>query len=117
MPKPGEGLPALKARVNKQAQDAVASPDFKEEKWTLGVRNGSIISDWWEGTAADLATRGRIAVYPVTGWWKERPDRERWRRSVRYSLVVSIEVPEVGVDIYTPVAAAIEAAAAVEVES
>lgn len=117
MPKPGEGLPALKARVNKQAQDAVASPDFKEEKWKLGVRNGSIISDWWEGAAADLATRGYIAVYPVTGWWKERPDSERWRRSVRYSLVVSIEVPEVGVDIYTPVATAIEAAAAVEVGS
>jgi hypothetical protein len=65
---------------------------------------GSIHSDRWVGTAADLAMRGHLAVYPVGGWWKERVNLERWRRAVRYTLMVTIRTPEVDVDIYTPVA-------------
>jgi hypothetical protein len=39
--------------------------------WTLGDdlrKKGSIHSDVWEGTAAELAASGIIAVYPITGW-------------------------------------------------
>jgi hypothetical protein len=57
------------------------------------------------GTAADLAHRGAIAVFPVSGWWKERPQRDRSEEGVRYSLIVSIETPAQDVDIWTPVAA------------
>lgn len=64
---------------------------------------GSIHSDIWRGTAADLADRQHIAVYPVSGWWKERYYMDRWRRDARYALVVSIHAPEVEVDLYTPV--------------
>ena len=56
-------------------------------------------------------------MYSVTGWWKERPEKERWRRSVRYSLVVSIEAPEVGIDIYTAVATKIATSVATEVSA
>lgn len=107
MRRPDESVDAFKARVNKNAQDEDGDkPDFHGSEWVLGVmqRNrGSIHSDWWTGTAADLADRGYLAVFPVTGWWKERMHLERWRNDVRYSLVVSIHAPEVGVDIYTPV--------------
>ena len=42
------------------------------------LRNlGSIHSDVWHGTAADLAERDYIAVYPVICWWRERPKFER----------------------------------------
>jgi len=51
----------------------------------------------------ELAERGHLAVFPVGGWWKERPHLGRWEETVRYALVVSIRAPEVGVDIYTPV--------------
>ncbi len=51
----------------------------------------------------NLANRQHIAVYPVTGWWKERHNLGRWRRKARYSLVVSIHAPEIEVDLYTPV--------------
>lgn len=78
--------------------------------WFLGpkLRNrGSILSDIWTGTAADLATRKHIAVFPVGGWWNERHHLGRWNRKARYSLIVSIEAPEIEVDLYTPVAAQI----------
>ncbi len=38
------------------------------------------------GTAAELAARGRVAVFPVTGWWKELPARDRSDFGARYSL-------------------------------
>jgi len=66
---------------------------------------GSLHTDIWTGTAADLAQRGAIAVFPVTGWWKERPDRDRSEEGARYSLIVSIETPDQDVDIWSPVAA------------
>jgi hypothetical protein len=42
-----------------------------------------------------------IAVYPVGGWWKYRTAQDRWQNNVRYSLIVSIEVPDESVDIYS----------------
>lgn len=54
-------------------------------------------------------------MFPVTGWWKERPDRDRSDDGVRYSLIVSIETPGVDIDIWTPVAA--EAGIPIEIET
>jgi hypothetical protein len=64
---------------------------------------GCIHKDIWEGTAADLATRSRIAVYPVGGWWKNRKNLNRFENSVRYSLILTIDTPGIDTDIYTPV--------------
>jgi len=68
-----------------------------------GRTRGSLHSDWWTGTAAELARCNTLAVYPVTGWWKERHHLGRWNRAARYSLIVSIETPDVNVDLYTPI--------------
>jgi hypothetical protein len=40
----------------------------------------------------------------VSGWWKDQAERDRSALGVRYAPVVSIEAPEVDVDIWTPVA-------------
>jgi hypothetical protein len=40
----------------------------------------------------------------VGGWWKEKKYLERYNEVSHYSLIVSIRVPGVDVDIYTPVA-------------
>jgi len=61
-------------------------------------------SDIWTGSAAELASRGAIAVYPSAGWWKTRPALERYNQQVRYSLLVSISAPHIDVDLYTPIA-------------
>lgn len=65
---------------------------------------GSLHSDIWEGSAAELAERGVIGVYPVAGWWKEQPSRDRSGLGARYSLIVSIETAAENVDVWTPVA-------------
>ncbi len=61
-------------------------------------------SDILSCNAADLAERGVIAVYPVSGWWKDPPKRDRRELGARYAPVVSIETPGVETDIWTPVA-------------
>jgi hypothetical protein len=77
--------------------------------------HGSLHADIWRGTAVELASRGAIAVYPTLGWWREQPRHERYERSARYALLVSIETDEQEVDLYAPVEAAITARVAVEV--
>jgi hypothetical protein len=71
-----------------------------------GHSTGSVFihSDTWSGSAAQLAERGLIGIYPVVGWWRERRDLGRWDKSARYSLIVSIFTPVTEIDIYTPVA-------------
>jgi hypothetical protein len=84
-----------------------ASHGSDASEWYFGPDyrvSGSLHTDIWHGIAADLAQRGAIAVYPVTGWWKERPSHDHSQRGARYALVVSIETPGQEVDIWTPVA-------------
>ena len=75
------------------------------DNWVLGqIRDrGSIHSDIWYGNAAALAERDSIGVFPVSGWWKEKPKLQRWDRSTRYTLIVSIRAPGANVDLYTPI--------------
>ena len=75
-------------------------------RWLLGVKNrnvGSIHSDIWEGTASQLSESNMIAIYPKTGWWKTRQYLKRHNSQVRYALVVSIETPQVELDLYTAI--------------
>lgn len=93
--------------------------NLKDPDWLLGGQNrhkGSLHQDIWKGTAADLASRGFIAVYPAMGWWRTRPKLERYDLPARYSLVVTIRTPETEHDIYNAVALQLEAPIAVEVE-
>ncbi len=103
-----ETIDEFRKRKNKDARQegekGFASGDSSE--WLLGPdlrTKGSLHSDRWTGTAADLAQKGIIAVYPVTGWWKERPKLEKWRKNARYSLIVTISTPKTNVDVYTPI--------------
>ncbi len=96
-------------RLNNQALDPEEEkPEAPEDPgWFLGTRTrdrGSLHSDVWSGLAADLAEREVIAVYPVSGWWKDQPSRDRSELGARYALIVSIETPAENVDIWTPVA-------------
>ena len=63
---------------------------------------GSVHSDVWRGPAADLAGRDAGGAFPVNGWCKEKPRLQRWERSARSGLPVSIRPPEAEIDIHTP---------------
>lgn len=110
---PGEDRETFLQRLNKQAREDGERFEGTSgsERWLIGSQGrglGSIHSDFWPTTAADLATCNLIGVYPVIGWWKERHWLKRWDKKTRYSLIVSIETPEQAVeqpvDLYTPVA-------------
>jgi hypothetical protein len=101
------------ARINAAAaleeDNQHANP--KDPDWRLGERQrhrGSLHQDIWEGTAADLASRGYLAVYPAMGWWRTRPKLERYDLPAHYSLIVSIRAPETEIDLYSAVAAKIQ---------
>ncbi|MGH3827632.1 MAG: S8 family serine peptidase, partial [Pseudonocardiaceae bacterium] len=113
---------AFQKRINQKAlgegERRPASADDTGE-WFFGSNHqrapGSLHSDIWTGNAADLAQRGTLAVFPVTGWWKEIPARRHGTSGARYSLVVSIETPQQDVDIWTPVAAQIGTESAITI--
>jgi hypothetical protein len=104
-----ETLPQFRQRINKAAAAEEAGDvggAAGGDDWLLGLirDRGSIHSDIWQGSATALADRDAIAVFPVSGWWKEKPALQRWDRSARYALLVSIRAPGAEVDIYTAIA-------------
>ena len=108
--RPLESVVEFRKRVNLAARDEDEGNPRRgdgDSAWLIGARGrhrGSLHGDIWQGTAADLASRGVIAVYPTAGWWKTRQALERYDKAARYALVVSIRAPEVDVDLYTEVA-------------
>ncbi|MCR4376912.1 MAG: S8 family peptidase [Rhodospirillales bacterium] len=105
-----ESLAEFRRRINKVAreeEEGLPVGPVAADKWLLGPKiqtRGSIHSDWWSGSAADLAERDAIGIFPVGGWWKEKPYLGRADTATRYSLIVSIKAPGAVTDIYTPVA-------------
>lgn len=104
-------------REGVQDEDVVPRRQGGGQPWALG-RNlrarGSIHSDWWKGSASELASCGYIGVYPVTGWWRERPHLGRWNRPARYSLIVSLETPSTDINLYTAIASQVGVATQIE---
>ena len=54
-------------------------------------------------TGVELSEINQIAVYPVSGWWKERGYLNRFNDKIRYSLIITISTPNQDVDLYTPI--------------
>ena len=110
MKRPHESVDDFRARINAAARDeeeGTRRTHDNDPAWLIGKQirhRGSLHADIWRGTAADLASRGSLAVYPAVGWWKTRQALERYDRAARYALIVSIRAPEVDVDLRTEVA-------------
>lgn len=112
-----ETVDEFRARINQAARDEEeGAPAGGGEEWLLGTfrDRGSLHSDFWSGSAADLAERDAIGIFPVGGWWKEKPYLERFDAVTRYALVVTIRAPGAAVDIFTPVEAAVAVPIAIE---
>lgn len=104
-----EDLEDFKKRINRAArEDEQDSGDGTSgsNRWYLGKNNrnvGSIHSDIWKGTAAELSQCNHIGIFPAIGWWKERKYLNCYNKTIRYALVVSLETPDQSVDLYTPI--------------
>ncbi|MBQ4844879.1 S8 family peptidase [Pseudoalteromonas sp. MMG005] len=103
--RPGQSLDNFRAYINGLAKnEEYEGPEGDTEGWFLGAQlrtRGSVHSDIWSGSAQDLADIHTIAVFPVGGWWKYKTAEERWQNRVRFSVLVSIEVPDQNIDIYS----------------
>jgi hypothetical protein len=103
---PLENATAFKKRISRAVwEESEGRPDNVPEirNWVVGAKgrtHGSIHSDWWEGSAAELAASEQVAIYPVTGWWRERPHLGKLESRARYSLIISLETAREGVDLY-----------------
>lgn len=105
---PTESVADFRRRINKAAREEESGDSYSGDSadWLLGPKLrslGSVHHDRWQGTAAELAEREFVGVYPVIGWWRDRHQLGKWNQQARYSLVVTIKTPETEVDIYTPV--------------
>lgn len=100
-----EGERDFLARINRAEQEDAgqsSSSSSDSQQWLIGPQErarGSILSDLWRGSGADLASKDAIAVYPTLGWWRDPKRRDRCERRVHYALVVSIESDETEVEI------------------
>ena len=118
--RPLETIDGFRGRISAATRDDqyVSGKSGSDPSWLIGTQHrhlGSLHGDIWCGSAADLASRGVIAVYPTSGWWKTRPTLQHYDRAVRYALVVSIRAPEVDVDLYVEVANQIDIGLPIEI--
>lgn len=110
MKRPEDSVESFRQRINRQAREDGQKPvSLKTEPgWLFGrdqqTSTGSLHTDIWTGPAVDLASKEAVVVYPVAGWWRNRPQMDQSDHGVNYSLVLSIEAPEVEIDLWTPVA-------------
>lgn len=106
-------------RFNSEFGDRVSGSE-SDPNWDFGPKSvsaGSLHCDTWTGTAVELASRNQLAVYPVMGWWRDRPSQERYLDKARYALVVTLEAPEAGIDLQAQVAATADAMIAARVST
>ena len=108
--RPLESEQAFRERINRadraEPDDYEGTGEADSNEWLIGSKSrnrGSLHQDMWRGTAAELGSKSRIAVYPVTGWWRLRPHLRRFEDRVRYTLVISLRAPGQTVDLYTPI--------------
>jgi hypothetical protein len=85
--------------------------------WWFGTNSfsaGSLHSDVWEGPAVDLAARNMLWIYPVTGWWRERPRLGKTNARGRYALIATISAPDV--ELHTSISTQVETMTDIDIE-
>ena len=94
------------ARVNGLERAAGYSAAVPDTGWTFGTNSiaaGSLHCDVWRGPAAELAARGKVAVYPVGGWWRDNVRLRRFNSRTRYTLAISITSADQEVRLYNEI--------------
>lgn len=99
----------FEARINRLVQEQGVARGQGSYPWEFGENErsrGSLQHDTCLVPASALAGQRLLAVYPVLGWWDYR--RESMLKRVDFSVVASIDLGDVDLDIYTPIAVSIE---------
>jgi len=109
--RPRESDREFRSRFNSEMGDRAGGTEG-DPNWDFGPKSvsaGSLHCDTWTGTAVELASRDQLAIYPVMGWWRDRPSQQRYLDKARYALIVTLEAPEAGIDLQAHIAATADA--------
>ena len=99
---PTEDPGSFRARINRLLRDQGHPPGGGSFDWDIGTANrsrGTLQHDRAQVAASQIAGPRLLAVYPVTGWWEDRAATRE--RRLFYSVVVSVDLGEVDLDLYS----------------
>lgn len=105
---PTETADGFRARINKLVHEQGVTPGAGSYPWVIPAdarSRGTLQHDHTMVPASHLAGRRLLAVYPVLGWWED--GREGWDKDLPYSVVVSVDLGDVDLDVYSLVSAAL----------
>jgi hypothetical protein len=96
----------FRQRINRLEREETESYEDNSEDlpWEIGPvarGRGTVQSDRARVPASELTGDRAIAVWPVSGWWRDRGLREDV--PIAYSLIVTLDAGEAEVDLYTPI--------------
>jgi hypothetical protein len=94
----------FRKRINRLDREPGDKTETEKMPWEIGSRargRGTVQSDRARVPASDLLGGRAIAVWPTMGWWHDR--KIEGDPPLYYSLVLSIDVGEGEVDLYTPI--------------
>ncbi len=109
---PTETADSFRARINRIVLDQGVAPGSGSYAWEIPAEDrsrGTLQHDYARVPAASIAGARLLAVYPVLGWWED--SREGWSKDLPYSVVASVDLGEVDVDLHGIVAEALVPAA------
>jgi hypothetical protein len=99
---PTEDADGFRARINKLAREPGHQRGGGSYDWEIGpsVRSrGTLQHDRVRVAASQIVGPRLLAVYPVTGWWEDRAATRE--RKLPYSAIVSVDLGEVDIDLYS----------------
>ena len=105
---PVETPDGFRARINRLVRQQGVETGGGSYDWDIGPdtrSRGTAQHDRATVPASAVAGTRLVAVYPVLGWWETAGLRSR---RLSFSLIASVDLGDVDVDLYTLVAAALE---------
>lgn len=105
---PTETADGFRARINKVVHEQGVTPGSGSYPWVIPAdarSRGTLQHDHTTVPASHLAGTRLLAVYPVLGWWED--GREGWDKDLPYSVVISVDLGEVDLDVHALVSASL----------
>lgn len=106
---PTEDPDGFRARINRLTREQGHVPGGGSFDWEIGTAarsRGTLQHDRARVAASQLAGPRLLAVYPVTGWWEDSAATHE--RRLHYSVIVSVDLGEVDLDLYAMTAVALQ---------
>jgi hypothetical protein len=105
---PTEDPNGFRARINQLAREQGHQRGGGSYSWEIGTMprsRGTLQHDRAQVAASQIAGPRLLAVYPVTGWWED--SNATWERRLSYSVIVSVDLGEADLDLYSLAAIAL----------